>query len=292
MTAFQADLAETQYVDGTSARYAYRRLGHRSEVPLIMALRVRGTIDHWDPALLDVLSAERDVIVFDNRGTGRSSGRPPATIRGLAEGLLEFVDVLGLTQVDLLGWALGGYVVQTATLLRPTLVRRLVVAASGPGSVHSGTPIPGTHSILVARNMPAAPTKVWDVMTKPVHDDEDLLYLLFPDTDEARQAGLSSLRRLDTRLADSHAAVAPDAVEAQVAAIRSFGTGVWDRLHELTLPVLVANGAHDVLIHPFASYAMSQRLPNAKLILYSDAGNGFLFQHTDEFGHEVLNFLR
>lgn len=107
MTTFQADLVETQYVDGASARFAYRRLGPRSGVPLILCLRLRGTIDHWDPALLDVLASERDVIVFDNRGTGRSSGTAPDTIDGLADGLLEFIDALGLSQVDLLGWSMG-----------------------------------------------------------------------------------------------------------------------------------------------------------------------------------------
>ncbi len=116
-TTFGADLAETRYAEDRRGRFAYRRLGPRSTVPLVMATRFRGTIDHWDPALLDVLG-------------------------------------------------------------------------------------------------------------------------------------------------------------------------------ELTLPVLVANGAHDVLIHAYASYAMSQRLPNAKVILYSDAGRAFLFQHAGDFGHEVLNFLR
>src|SRR5207245_2266323 len=107
--------------------------------------------------------------------------------------------------------------------------------------------------------------------------------------DEGRQAGLASLRRLDTRLSESHAGVVREAVAAQRAAISSFGTGVWDRLGELRLPVLVANGAHDVMIdaRAFASYAMSQRLPHAKVILYSDAGHAFLFQHADDFGHEV-----
>jgi pimeloyl-ACP methyl ester carboxylesterase len=277
MTTFQSDRAETQYVEGASARFAYRRLGPRSGVPLVMAHRFRGTIDHWDPALLEVLSSERDVIVFDNAGTGRSSGTAPTTIDSLAQGLLEFVDALGLTQVDLLGWSMGGYVVQTATLKRPELVRRLIVAGSGPGRV------PG---------MPAAPEKVSQIMGKTVSDEDDFLYLFFPDADEARQAGLASLRRLDTRLSESHADVAPEAVQAQLAAISSFGTGVWDRLGELTLPVLVANGAHDVMISAFASYGMSQRLPNAKVILYSDAGHAFLFQHAEEFGHEVLRFLR
>lgn len=276
-TTFQADQASTQYVEGVSARFAYRRLGPRSGVPLILCLRLRGTIDHWDPALLDVLASERDVIVFDNRGTSRSSGTAPDTIDGLAAGLLEFIEALGLSQVDLFGWSMGGYVVQTAALLRPTLVRRLVVAGSGPGRVP---------------NLPAAPDKVWQIASKPENSDEDFLYLFFPGTDPARQVGLASLRRLDTRLAVSHAVVSPQAVAAQIAAIRSFGTGVWDRLGELTLSVLVANGSHDVMISAFASYAMSQRLPNAKVILYSDAGHAFLFQHAQEFGHEVLRFLR
>src|SRR5260370_41656815 len=279
MTTFAAALADGQYGEGSSSRLDYRGLGPRWGVSLILALRYRGTIDPWDPALLDVLASERDVIVFDNRGTRRSSGTAPTTIDGLADGLLEFVAALGLRQVDLLGWPMGGYVVQVATLLRPGLVRRLVVAGSGPGRVP---------------DMPAAPERVSQITRKPVTDDEDVLYLFFPQTDEGRQAGLASLRRLDTRLSESHAAVAPAVVDAQRAAISSFGTGVWDRLGELILPVLVANGGRDVMLdtRAFGSYAMSQRLQNAKVILYSDAGHAFLFQHADDFGHEVLNFLR
>ena len=242
-----------------------------------MALRFRGTIDHWDPALLDVLASEHDVIVFDNVGTGRSTGNAPTTIGGLAEGLLKFADALGLEQVDLFGWSLGGIVVQAATLLRPNFVRRLVVAGSTPGGVP---------------DMPAPADKVWQVAGKPVSDDEDFLYLFFPETEAARQAGLASLRRLDTRLDDSHVAVSPEAIRAQLAAIGSLDSAIWDRLGELELPVLVANGAHDVMISAYASYAMAERLPDAKVILYSDAGQGFLFQHAEEFGREVLDFLR
>jgi pimeloyl-ACP methyl ester carboxylesterase len=140
--------------------------------------------------------------------------------------------------------------------------------------------------------MPAAPEKVLQVASKPVNEDEDYLYLFYPETDTARQAGLESLRRLDTRLARSHVAVSLQATQSQLAAIRSFGAGVWDQLEQLTLPVLVGNGARDIMISAFASYAMSQRLLQAKVILYSDAGHAFLFQHAEEFGHEVLRFLR
>jgi pimeloyl-ACP methyl ester carboxylesterase len=277
MTDFRADLAETQYIDGVTSRFAYRRLGTSSRPALVMCVRLRGTIDHWDPAFLDVLAAERDVIVFDNRGTGASTGRPPATIEGLADGLLDMVGALGLPEVDLLGWSLGGYVAQVATLARPDLVRRLIVAGSGPGRM---------------AGMPTPPDMVWQVAGKDVNDDEDFLYLFFPETPKGRQAGLASLRRLDTRLDASHAVVLPDAIAAQAAAISAFGSGVWDRLGAITIPVLVANGAHDVMISSFAAYSMSLRLPNAKVILYSDAGHAFLFQHAGEFGREVLRFLR
>ncbi|MFF4616242.1 alpha/beta fold hydrolase [Nonomuraea jabiensis] len=113
---------------------------------------------------------------------------------------------------------------------------------------------------------------------------------VFPETDGARAAGLASLRRIDRRLTESKAQVQPETYRAQLTAIGGFA-GFWDRQQDLTLPVLVANGAHDVVIHAYAAYAMSQRLPNAKIVLYSDAGHGFLFQHIEDFAAEVGRFL-
>ena len=60
---------------------------------------------------------------------------------------------------------------------------------------------------------------------------------------------------------------------------------------ELSMPVLVANGAQDVMINAYASFAMAGVLPDAKLAIYSDAGHGLLFRHIDDFAREVLGFL-
>lgn len=278
MTRSPSAHAQTQFVEGATATFAYRRFGTASGVPLVLALRFRGTMDHWDPAFLDRLAAARDVIIFDNVGHSRSSGAAPTTIDDLAAGLTDFVDALGLTEVDLLGWSLGGIVVQAATLQRPELVRRLIVAGSSPGG---GVP-----------DMPQPDPRVWQVATKPVNDDEDFLYLFFPDTDAARTLGSKSLRRIDARAAGTeHVPVSLETMKAQLAVIASIGSRVWDRLTELTLPVLVANGAHDRMIDAYGSYAMSGRLPNGKVVLYSDAGHGFLFQHIDDFVGDVLTFL-
>ena len=270
--------AETHYLDGSSARFAYRRFGGGRGVPLVLALRFRGTIDHWDPAFLDALGAERDVIIFDNIGHGRTSGVAPTTMDALAGGLTEFVEALGLSEVDLLGWSLGGIVVQAATLQRPDLVRRLIVAGSSPGGG-----VPG---------MPQPDPKIWQVATKPVNDDDDFLYLFFPDEDPGRKLGLESLRRLDDRvLSPDHVPVSMETMQAQLAVIASTGSSIWDRLRQIAIPALVANGAHDRMIDAYGTFAMASRLPHAKAILYSDAGHGFLFQHVTDFAREVLEFL-
>jgi pimeloyl-ACP methyl ester carboxylesterase len=133
-----------------------------------MATRFRGTVDHWDPALLEVLGSQRDVIVFDNRGTAASTGAPPDTIEGLAEGLLEFTGALGLTQVDLLGWSMGGYAAQVAAFQRPQLVRRYLTLKT-PSSCHTWLRRRSRHrprsgcsrSTTSTRCSPAGPRRVW-----------------------------------------------------------------------------------------------------------------------------------
>lgn len=277
MSSQHSGQAEDRYVDGPlGERFHYRRFGTGGDVPLVLCMRLRGTVDHWDPELLDALAATREVVVFDNRGTSGSTGTAPTTVDGLAEGGIAFIRALGLDRVDVMGWSLGGIVAQGITLGAPELVRRLIVAGSTP----AGVP-----------DQPKPSAKVGEILTHAVNDDEDYLHLFFPETERARAAGLASLRRLDVRLATSGAAVQDETYRGQLTAVATFA-GYYDRLGELTLPVLVANGAHDVMINSYATYAMSQKLPNAKVALYSDAGHGFLFQHIEDFAHEVDRFLR
>jgi pimeloyl-ACP methyl ester carboxylesterase len=281
MTAYAYDSIPTQFVVADNGvRYAYRRFGTASGVPLVFIQRFRGTMDHWDPALLEVIAKERPVIVFDNAGVGASGGEVPSDLAGAAQAAAAFIDALGLKQIDALGWSMGGAVLQLLALERPGLVRRMVLAGTGPGGVPDA---------------PRPPEKVWQVAAKPVNDDEDFLYLFFTDSPASREAGLASLRRLDRRLSNSKAEVKPASWKSQAGAIAAWGMGkgaAYPRLSEITAPVLVANGAHDVMVHAYNSYAMAQKLPNARLVLYPDAGHGFLFQHAQGFGREVNEFLR
>lgn len=273
-----ANTVATKHIKVGDETIAYRSFGQETEIPLVLTHRFRGTIDDWDPAFLDALAAKRHVIVFDSAGIGASTGTPPDSIPGVAKFALDFIAALGLKQVDLLGWSMGGTIALSAALQSPGVVRRVVLAGSSPGGVP---------------NPPPTPAKVWEVAGKPVNDAEDFLYLFFPETPEGRSAGFAHLARLGKR---SEAPVPPvglPSVKMQVAAIGALQTrdGMYPRLAEVQQPVLLANGVHDVMVPAYNSFAASERIPNAQLILYPASGHGFLFQLIEQFSRDVHNFL-
>jgi pimeloyl-ACP methyl ester carboxylesterase len=281
MSTFTADTADDLTVDGASARFTYRRLGQQGGVPLVLVQRFRGTIDWWDPEFLDYLSAERDVILFDNVGIGYTSGDPRDSVEGFADGAIEFIDALGISTVDLLGWSLGGIVAQAVTNRRPDLVRKLIVAGSSPVG-----PVPG---------QPDMNQDVVAIMAKEDATTDDLLFLFYPDTEAARTRGVDHLKHVSTRLAAGGPQVTEEAAMGQLHAVaKILATPFEDvrtSLEAIKQPVLYANGVHDVMIPAIASYVAVQHLDDATLLLYSDAGHAFLFQHARAFSTQVVNFL-
>ncbi|MET3174341.1 alpha/beta hydrolase [Arthrobacter sp. UYCu721] len=279
-TTYSAATATTQYIESGGTSFAYRRLGPTGGVPLLLLHRFRATIDWWDPRFIESLAAERDVILFDNVGIGYTEGAPLTTVNGFADGAIALAEALGLQQVDLLGWSFGGVVVQKVALKRPDLVRKLVIAGSGSGT---------------APGMVAMPDRVATIMTKQDSDLEDLLYLFYPETPEARAKGLDHFGRVQAEMPADAPQVTQDAAMGQLQAITATLSAPWEDvardLATIDAPVLYAGGAHDVMIDAYSSYAAVQELPNAKLVLYSDAGHAFLFQYLGEFVREVQMFL-
>src|SRR5271154_4232697 len=122
----------TRFLEASGIRFAYRRFGRDTGVPLICMPHFRAGMDHWDPAVTDGLAARRTVILFDNAGVSGSSGETPNTIEAMADCAGDFMDALGFPQMDVLGFSIGGYIAQELARRRPTLVRRLLLADTGP----------------------------------------------------------------------------------------------------------------------------------------------------------------
>jgi pimeloyl-ACP methyl ester carboxylesterase len=263
--------------NGTS--YAYRRFGKAGGTPVVFLQCFRGNIDIWDPALVDDIAAEREVILFDASGVGSSTGQTPNTVREYARDALAFIDALKLTNIDLFGFSLGGFVSQEVTLQRPYLVRRLILAGTGPQGGR------GFHA--------------WSGQTRShAHKEqqgaEDLLYLFFSPSESSRAKGMEYVGRIFSREQDRDAPTSLAVRDAQIEAIADWGIpdlGKFARLAAIGQPTLVANGNHDVMVPTPNSYLLAGHLPNAELVIYPDANHGFLFQYPHEFAGEVNRFL-
>lgn len=272
--------APTRFLEAANGiRYAYRRYGKPGGTPLVLLPRFRGDLDTWDPALLDALAAERDLILVNNRGVSSTSGTTPATIFEMARDLLAFTDMLGLTGIDLLGFSLGGFVAQEVALIRPDLVRRMILAATGP----QGGP-----------NMHGWRKDIADAVRKDKPGAAELLYTFFKPTETSQAAGRDYLGRFLARTEDRDVASSLQTRDAHYDAVCAWGVADHARLQRLQSirqPTFVANGDADAMIPPSLSHLMGGLIPQAEVKIYPDAGHGFLFQHHGEFARDVNAFL-
>ncbi len=272
--------ATTQRVSADSGiEYAYRDLGE-SEVPLLLLQHFRGNLDNWDPALVDALAAERRVVAFDNVGVAATSGRTPTTIEAMAHDAIAFVDALVLERIDLLGFSIGSFVAQEIALIRPDLLRRMVLASAAPQGA------PGMHGW--------APEVIAAVGGREPNP-QGYLDVFFAHTDTSRQAGQEAAGRIFGRTTNRDEPTSWQTRQAQYDAICAWGIpnyALLERVTAIDLPVFVANGDSDPMILPRYSHLLAGLLPDARLKLYPDSAHGFLFQHHEEFAADVHAFLQ
>jgi pimeloyl-ACP methyl ester carboxylesterase len=262
--------------------YAYRDTGGDgdSSIPLVLLQHFRGNLDNWDPALVDALASTRRVVAFDNAGVGGSTGSTPDTIEQMARDAIALIAAMEFAQADILGFSIGSFVAQQIALIRPAIVRSLVLASSAPqGAV-------GQHGW--------APEVIGAVGT-PHTSSENYLDVFFSQSPASRQAGQEALRRMYARTHDRDTATTWATREAQYDAVCAWGIpdhALLQRLSCLRMPVFVANGDSDPMIRPHYSYLLAGLIPQAQVKIYPDAAHGFLFQHHAEFAADVEAFLR
>jgi pimeloyl-ACP methyl ester carboxylesterase len=270
--------AATRFVDVGAVRLAYRRFGAPGGTPLVMLQHFRGNLDNWDPALTDALAANRTVILVDYPGAGGSTGEFGPTIADTARRTIAFVEALGVSKIDLLGFSIGGFVAQEIALIRPALVRRLILAATGPKGA------PGMHGwqddIAHAARAESKP--------------ENLLYVMFAHSDSSQAKGNAFLRRFMARTDDRDPPTDDALRDAQYDAIVEWGIpdhGALQRLTGIVPPTLVIQGDGDLMIPTKLSHLMAGLIPDAEIVIYPDSAHGFLFQQPERVAADIDAFL-
>ncbi|XZF14118.1 alpha/beta fold hydrolase [Chitinophagaceae bacterium MMS25-I14] len=278
--AYTHRTAPTQYVEAAGLRFAYRRFGKPGTIPLLMNIHFTGTMDYWDPLVTDGLAAEREVILFNNAGIATTNGETPDTIYGMAHYAEAFIDALGLKQIDLLGFSIGGLVAQQFTVDRPELVHKLILVGTGPKAgegMQSMTP----ESQEIFGGTYAEPEDLW-------------LKVHFAPSERSQAAGRAFIKRKLLRQEGRDPIASPQVAIAQRTALGNYNVITEDRysdLKKIKQPTLVINGSNDVIIYTINSYILQQQLPDATLIIYPDANHGSLFQYPETFTRDVNQFL-
>jgi pimeloyl-ACP methyl ester carboxylesterase len=272
----------TQVVRGANGiEYAYRRFGTSAEgePPLVMLNHFRGNLDNWDPALVAGLAEDREVITFDNTGVGRTTGRTPSTVAEMARDAIVFLEALELEVVDLLGFSLGGFVAQEIALIRPALVRRLVLAGTGPKGA------PGMHGWR---------QDIADHARAPQPGAEHVLYIFFVHTETSQAKGIESLQRVFAPREDLDAPTDLATRDAQYDAVLEWGIpdiAALQRLTGIRQPTLIIQGDNDLMIPTPMSHILAGLIPDAQIRIYPDAAHASLFQYPEQAAQDIQQFL-
>jgi len=262
-------------VRGTA--FAYRDLGPRTGVPLILLNHWGAVLDNFDPRIVDGLSSRHRVIAIDYRGMGASGGTAPVTIDEMARDTIALIRALGLDMVDLLGFSLGGFVAQNIALMVPSLVRKLILTGTGPAG---------------GKGIDRVGVVSWPLMLKGLLTLRDpKYYLFFTSTTAGRQAARAFLKRLKERRSDRDKGPMPAAFLRQLKAIKAWGQQAPQDLTRIRVPVLIANGDNDIMVPTALSRDMAARIAGAQLVIYADAGHGGIFQYHSDFVGKALAFL-
>ncbi|WP_235343513.1 alpha/beta fold hydrolase [Brevibacterium sp. UCMA 11754] len=259
--------------------FVYRDLGPDRGVPLVLLTHLGATLDEWDPRFVDAMATDRRVIAVDLPGVGGSTGQVPGTVAEMADSVEGFVTTLGLTQFDLLGFSLGGFIAQQVALEAPGLVRRLVLAGTGPaGGAGIDHPTGGTYIY-------------WDMVRASLARTDAKEFLFFPRTRAGKAAARAYLARLRERVMDRDEPISLSSFHRQISVIGAWGRAAPQDLSRISAPTLIANGDHDRMVPTALSRDMHARIPGSALIIYPDSGHGGVFQHGDEFTAAVRSHL-
>ncbi|QBR72567.1 alpha/beta hydrolase [Beijerinckiaceae bacterium] len=270
------ETAPTRYVEGSGIRFAYRQLGPSTGTPLVLLQHFSGNIDAWDPAVVNALAVDRPVIAFDNAGVGRSTGQTPDNVAAMARDAVTFIELLGFSKVDLLGYSLGGCVAQLMAVDHGPLVRKLILVGTAPQG--------GEEHLLAVLKEAFSHTEAPDPR----------LPLFFTQSAASQAAGKAFLNRVYARKEDRDTDNGSAVTDPQAKALITWCATPDPEhaiLRAIKQPALVVSGSHDTMLPAGNAYAMFKAMSNAQLLLYPDSGHGAPFQHHEVFVSHVRTFL-
>jgi pimeloyl-ACP methyl ester carboxylesterase len=270
------ETAPTKYIEANGVKFSYRTIGPKSAIPLVLLQHFTGTMDSWDPAVINALAKSRQVVVFNNRGVGATDGVVADNISQMTTDAYAFIQALGYKQVDLLGFSMGGFVAQELAAQHPELINKVILA----GTTYQG----GGNDLM----------KVLGEAFSRNNSPDPRDYLFFSQSDAGKKAASEFLPRVYARKEGRDPESGKNIADAHGKALivwTSTPDPEFKLLKAIQQPVLVVTGSNDTMLNTEGSITMYKQLKNAQLILYPDSNHGSIFQYHNSFVNTANYFL-
>jgi pimeloyl-ACP methyl ester carboxylesterase len=267
-------------VDGRSI--AYRSWGAGPD--LVLCMRLRGTMDNWDPLFLDALAESFTVTIFDYSGLGYSTGEPSYAKKDMAKDVNDLVDALGFEKVVIGGWSLGGFAAQVFAATYPDKVSHVLAI----GTMPPGLMVKPTEPIFFPTAM------------KPTYTNEDE-YILFFEPNSARSRALAdaSIARIAEREDVTDYPTPAEVFNNSVMASSDPSTpfpdpdGAYsDFFKATTIPVLALSGDHDPVFPVENWYALNDVWPTLFVTTWPESGHGPQHQYPEMSADLIASFVK
>jgi len=275
ITSYAQASAKTITAGGVT--FAYRELGPKGGIPVVFFVHLAGTLDNWDPRIVDAIAKTRHVITFDQRGVGASSGTVPDTLEAAADDAYTFITALGFDKIDVFSFSLGGFIAQDLIVKHPDLVRKLVLTGTGPRGGKNIDKVVGV--------------TYWDIFRSVITRSDPKEFLFFNRDAVGKKAGKAFVERLKERTIDRDERISATAFRTQLKAIQRYGRSASSDLSVITQPTLIANGDNDRMVPSILSADLHQRIKGSELIIYPNSGHGGVFQYWEKFAPVAAKFL-
>lgn len=258
-------------------KFVYRSYGKDGDIPVIYFNHLTANLDNCDPRIMDAIAAQRQIISFDYRGVGATTGEQGTSIPDVAKDAIAFIHALGYKQVDIVAFSMGGFITQELLLVEPQLVRKAILAGTGPRGGQGISDVVG----LTYK----------DVLKGLFTFRDPKIYLFFTQNKVGKDAARDFLKRLKERKKNRDKSVKLSVLKKQLKAIEKWGHDQPADLSVFKLPVFIANGDVERMVPTVNSYDMSKRFPNAQIKIYPNSGHGGIFQYHQEFIPKAIEFL-
>lgn len=276
--AFTYATVPTKFIEANGIKFAYRSYGKEGEIPVVYFNHLTANLDNCDPLIMDSIAKYRQIISFDYRGVGATSGKQGTSISDMAKDAIAFIHALGYKQVDIMAFSMGGFITQELLQVEPSLARKIILAGTGPRGGEGVSDVVGL---------------TYKDIFKGVFSFRDpKFYLFFTQNKIGKTAARDFLKRLKERKENRDKRVKLYVLKKQLTAIDLWGQEKPADLSVFNHPVLVANGDNDRMVPTPLSYDLAKRFPKSEpIIIYPNSGHGGIFQYHEEFLKKAIPFL-